>query len=224
MDKLALLIAEGDLYTRNLIKQLFSDMFERIDDVADGISALKLFRRNDYHLIILNTVLPLLDGKSICRQIKKVSDIPIVIVSEHGEESERLKAYELGVEDYIIKPFSPAELLARVRIILKRTAANKTAPRNIATEGIFIDTISRAVYVEDAAVNLTLKEYELLLLLMRHPGQAYSRNMLLDAIWGNDFDGSDRTVDTHVKTLRIALRPHHDKIVTVWGFGYKFEP
>jgi len=225
MDKLALLIADGNSNIRNRLKQLFANTFERIDLAADGITAMKLFRRSDYNLVILDTVLPVLDGKSVCRQIKKSSDIPVIVISERGEESERLKAYDIGAEDYLVKPFSEAELLARVRIILRRSAAaSLPASRNLVADGIFVDTLSRVVYVDDLPVSLTLKEYELLLLLMGHPGHAYSRSMLLDAIWGGDFEGTDRTVDTHIKTLRSALRPYHEKIATVWGFGYKFEP
>lgn len=218
-----LLIVDKDDSARNQLKKLVDSACYCYDAAIDGIMAVKLFRRHDYHLIVMDTELPMLDGWNVCRQIRKVSEVPIIIVSANTAERDKLLAFELGADDYVCKPFSPPELLARIRVHLYRSQGIKyAAPSKIALNGLLIDTISHTVCVDDTVVRLTPKEYDLLYFLSQNPNKAYSRESLLNEVWGYEFTGSDRTVDTHIKTLRESIRPYDSYIVTVWGFGYKF--
>ncbi len=220
--KVRILVAEGNEQIRNEIRDILCSEGYEADLIPDGISAIKYIRRYDYDLVVLDFQLPELDGKSVSRQLCKMADIPFVFLSDKADEESVLQGYALGAEDYVIKPFSPKELLARLRVILRRRAGQeKQVIRNLVFGPIHIDTISHTVYVEEQKVILTPKEYELLL-LAKNPNQAFSREMLLNEIWGHDYYGTDRTVDTHIKTLREAIKPHHHCISTVRGFGYKF--
>ncbi|NLT15895.1 MAG: response regulator transcription factor [Clostridiales bacterium] len=223
MSDIRLLIADKDDSVRSQLKKLADNACYFYDSAIDGIMAIKLFRRHDYHLILMDTELPMLDGWNVCRQIRKVSEVPIIIVSANTAERDKLLAFELGADDYVCKPFSPSELLARIRVHLYRAQGIKSAaPSKISFSGLLIDTISRAVCVDDTVVKLTPKEYELLYFLSQNPNKAYSRESLLNEVWGYEFTGSDRTVDTHIKMLRENIKPYDSYIVTVWGFGYKF--
>ena len=223
MNGIRLLIVDRDGAVRNVIKQLAVAQGYAFDEAADGIAALKLFRRHDYDIVIIDPDLPELDGRNVCRQIRKVSDVLILIVSARCGEQDKLGAFELGADDYIVKPFFPQELLSRIKVFLYRSGSvNRSAPKKITFNGLFIDTVSRAVHVDDCVVQLTPKEYDLLFFLSQNPNQAFSRETLLNEVWGYDFTGSDRTVDTHIRTLRENIRPYDTFIVTVWGFGYKF--
>lgn len=224
LSEIRLLIADREPSVRNLIKHHISTEGFTTDEAADGIAALKLFRRNDYDMIILDTSLPELDGRHVCRQIRKVSEVPIIIISEQRSEQERLAGFALGADDYLTKPFSPLELLAKIKVFLHRSSALlRSAHQKLACQGLYVDTSARTVYVDERPVQLTPKEYQLLVYLMQNPNKALTRDMLLDEVWGYDFYGSDRTVDTHIKTLRENLKPYQHYIVTVWGLGYKFE-
>lgn len=222
--KIRIIVADGDeLVRKELYILLCSEGYE-VDLVADGISVIKYFRRFEYHLAILDIHLPELDGISVCRQIRKMSDVPFVILSADTDEVSKLQFYSLGAEDYITKPFSQKELLARLKVILRRGAGKVDLPiHNLVFDGLRIDTSSHTVFVNDREAVLTPKEYQLLLLLAKNPNQAFSREMLLDQVWGQDYYGTDRTVDTHIKTLREALQPCQYYIATVRGFGYKFD-
>jgi len=218
-----ILVADGEEQVRNKLRSLLSAEGYSVDLVSDGISVIKHFRRYEYELIIMEMNLPELDGKSVSRQLKKMADIPFVFMSYDSDEESVVRGYALGAEDYIIKPFSGRELLARIRVILRRRAGReKLSLRNLVFGPLHVDTVSHEVYINEQRVILTPKEYELLVLLAKNPDQAFSREMLLDEIWGHDYFGSDRTVDTHIKTLREALKPYHYYISTVRGFGYKF--
>ena len=224
MTDVRLLIVDGEHTVRSIIKNHIITEGYSADEAADGISALKLFRRNEYNIVILETVLSELDGKNVCRQIRKVSDIPIIIVSAKSDEEDKLTCFEIGVDDYITKPFSPLELMARIRVFLRRSGGRDSIPtRKISFNDLHIDTISRTVFIGDTVAQLTPKEYELLLFLSQNPNKAFSRDTLLNEVWGHDFFGSDRTVDTHIKTLRERIKPYQQYIKTVWGYGYKFE-
>jgi DNA-binding response OmpR family regulator len=223
MNDVRLLIVDKSSAVRNDIKQIAIEQGFAFDEAADGIAALKLFRRYDYSIVLLDTDLPELDGRNVCRQIRKASDVPIFIISERHDEQAVLCAFDLGIDDYIRKPFSAREVLARIKVFLYRTgSAAKNTPSKIVFSGLFIDTISREVSVDGRRVQLTPKEYDLLFFLSQNPNKAYSREALLNEVWGYCFTGSDRTIDTHVKTLRESIRPYDAYIVTVWGFGYKF--
>jgi DNA-binding response OmpR family regulator len=223
MSDTRLLIVDKDDSVRSQIKMLAENACYFYDAAVDGITAIKLFRRHDYHLIVMDTELPMLDGWNVCRQIRKVSEVPIIIVSANTAERDKLLAFELGADDYVCKPFSAPELLARIKVHLYRSQGIKyAAPLKIALNGLLIDTLSHTVCVDETVVKLTPKEYDLLYFLSQNPNKAYSRESLLNEVWGYEFAGSDRTVDTHIKTLRESIRPYDSYIVTVWGFGYKF--
>ena len=223
MDSIRLLIIDKDEVTRITIKRMAAVLRYSYDEAADGIAALKLFRRHDYDIIIMDPDLPELDGKNVCRQIRKVSDVPILITCVKCSEEDKLSAFELGADDYIVKPFFPQELFSRIRVFLHRTGTlARSMPTKMAFGGLLIDTRSRVVYVDDRIVQLTPKEYNLLFFLSQNPNKAFSRETLLNEVWGHDFIGSDRTVDTHVRTLRENIKPYDSSIATVWGFGYKF--
>ncbi len=189
------------------------------------MEALELFRQKDYDLVILDIMMPRTDGWTVCREIRKTSNIPIIMLSARGEEYDKLFGFELGVDDYLVKPFSPKELLARIKAILRRSVQNnKNLDKDIiAMEGLVIELDSRNVYVDGEKVNLTPKEYELLRFFAQNKNRVFSREQLLNAVWDFDFAGDDRTVDTHIKMLRESLGGYRKYIVTVWGTGYKFE-
>jgi DNA-binding response OmpR family regulator len=219
-----IMIADGDKLIRSELKTLLNGEGYDVDLIADGITAIKYFRRYEYCLVILDFQLPELDGKSVVRQLRKISATPFIILSALDDEENILKAFDLGAEDYIRKPYYPKELLARVRVVLRRYAASQSRlPKNLSYDGLYIDTSSHRVFVEDRLISLTPKEYELLLLMASNPNQAFTREMLLNEIWGLDYTGTDRTIDTHIKTLRDALRPRDYYIATVRGVGYKFD-
>ena len=223
MDDVRLLLVENDSAQRSTIKEYLISKGYFVDEAADGIAAIKLFRRNDYNLMIIDTAIPELEGRIVCNQIRKVSDVPIIITSIPSGETEKLSYFDIGIDEFVIKPYSSEELLARIKVFLRRTNGLKNIPSHtVFSNGIHIDTISRTVSVNDRKVSLTPKEYELLLFLIQNPNKAFPRETLLNEIWGRDFFGSDRTVDTHIKTLRESIKPCQDCIVTVWGFGYKF--
>lgn len=221
--KARILVADGDERIRSDLKVLLSAEGCAVDLVSDGISAIKHFRRYDYDLAIIDILLPELDGQNVGRQLRKIADTPYVFLSPDSDEESILQAYANGAEDCVIKPFSGKQLLARLRVILRRTLGReKLSARNLAFEGLYIDTVSRIVYVEEKQLILTPKEYQLLVLLAKNPNQAFSREAILNEIWGQDYFGTDRTVDTHIKTLREAIKPYHYYITTVRGFGYMF--
>lgn len=218
-------MADDEVRIREMIKDYSSPEGYDIDEASNGVEALELFRRKDYDLIILDIMMPKTDGWTVCREIRKSSNIPIIMLSARGEEYDKLFGFELGVDDYLVKPFSPKELLARIKAILRRSAQNdKTLDKDIIViEGLVIELDSRNVYVDGEKVNLTPKEYELLRFFVQNQNRVFSREQLLNAVWDFDFAGDDRTVDTHIKMLRESLGEYRKYIVTVWGTGYKFE-
>lgn len=188
----------------------------------DGVEALTILKSNNIDLMILDIMMPYLDGFSVCRVSREMTNIPIIILTAKGEEEDKLKGYEYGADDYITKPFSPKVLLAKVNALLRRYTTD--IPKNSLSLGkIFIMVASRQVYVEDKLIDLTYKEFELLRLFMENPNKVFSREKLLNCIWGYDFEGNTRTVDTHIKTLRKKLGSEGHHIVTLIRSGYKFE-
>lgn len=222
MDKARILIVDDEALIRDLIKEYVSLENFTVDEAADGQLGLELFQRQHYDLIILDVMMPIMDGWSLCREIRKVSQVPIIMLSARGEEYDKLLGFELGVDDYLTKPFSPKELLARIKAILRRTAGNDSGPQAV-FEGLRLDFDSHSVKVDGQLISLTPKEYELLSFFARNPRRVFSREQLLDSVWGYDYAGDTRTVDTHVKMLRESLGVYRTYIVTVWGTGYKFE-
>lgn len=219
-----LLIADADASIRGIVALFAAEEGWRCDAASDGISVLKLLRREQYDLVILDTDLAGVDGKIICRHLRKTTRIPVIFLSMNGAETERLEGFAAGGNDYLVKPFYPRELVARIKNLLMLCGHSPARTKSLTVGGIRIDLESRAVTVDGQGVPLTPKEYDLLLFFARNPQQAFSRDALLDLVWGQGFDGTDRTVDSHVKSLRGKIRPHQDYIVTVWGYGYKFAP
>jgi len=194
------------------------------DGAADGISALKCARRNAYGLTVLDTGLPEVNGLLVCRELRKSSTAPIIMISGLSSEEDRLAGFMAGGNDYLVKPFFMRELMARIKSLISLWESEAGGSGMIVSGGICVDDASRCVYVDRHEIQLAPKEYDLLCFLCRHPHQAFSRDSLLDRVWGREFFGSDRTVDTHVKSLREKIRPYQDRIATVWGFGYRLEP
>jgi len=224
MGEIRLLIAETDPVTRTIIRKAASEEGFALDEAVDGITAIKLFRRNEYPLIMLNMSLPELDGRNVLIQMRKLSDVPIFILCDQPTNENCLTGYKLGADEFIRKPFHAPELMARIKVFLHRSGATKVVPqRRVSYKGLYIDTFSHSVYVDEQPVLLTPKEYALLAFLSQNPNRAFPRNILLDEVWGSDFFGSERTVDTHVKSLRNSIKPYDSYLVTVWGYGYKFE-
>jgi len=226
MDNEKILLVDDEERIREMIKEYTSLEGYDIDEAADGVKALELFRENKYSLIILDVMMPKIDGWSVCREMRKTSDVPVIMLTARGEEYDKLFGFELGVDDYIIKPFSPKELLARMKAIIRRSAGRdlEAKKENIVTyEGLVIEFDSRNTYVNGNIVTLTPKEYSLLTFFANNPNKVYSREQLLNEVWGYDFFGDDRTVDTHIKMLRESISEYRKFIVTVWGTGYKFE-
>ncbi|MBR3863819.1 MAG: response regulator transcription factor [Clostridia bacterium] len=196
-----------------------------VDSASNGMEAVQKCNENKYDLIIMDVMMPKLDGFSAVKEIKKKNDIPVIMLSARGEEYDKLFGFELGIDDYVVKPFSPKEVMARVSAVLKRRTAvlNQGNDGIKVFEGLQVDSVGRNVYVDGQKVDLTPKEYELLFYMVKNKGVALSREKLLQDVWGFDFFGDDRTVDTHVKMLRSNLKEYRKFIVTLRGLGYKFD-
>ena len=171
----------------------------------------------------MDIMMPKLDGYSACKEIKKLKDIPVIMLSARGEEYDKLFGFEIGVDDYVVKPFSPKELMARIRAVMARVSSSKKTEDVITYQGLVINFTAREVTIDGQKAQMTPKEYDLLFYLVRNMNIALSREKLLEEVWGFDFYGDDRTVDTHIKMLRNSLGPYRGLIVTLRGMGYKFE-
>ena len=219
-----ILIVDDEQKIREVIREYSEFNGYEVEEAADGMEAVSLCRLNDYDLIIMDIMMPKLDGYSACKEIKKTKNIPVIMLSARGEEYDKLFGFELGIDDYVVKPFSPKELMARVNAVLARSSAKQEEqPEILKFDGLEINIPARTVSVDGKKVELTPKEYELLFYLVENKNIALSRNKLLSDIWGYDFFGDDRTIDTHIKNLRNNLGPYRDYIVTLRGGGYKFE-
>ena len=219
-----ILIVDDEQKIREVIREYSEFNGYEVEEAADGMEAVSLCRLNDYDLIIMDIMMPKLDGYSACKEIQKTKNIPVIMLSARGEEYDKLFGFELGIDDYVVKPFSPKELMARVNAVLARSSAKQEEqPEILKFDGLEINIPARTVSVDGKKVELTPKEYELLFYLVENKNIALSRNKLLSDIWGYDFFGDDRTIDTHIKNLRNNLGPYRDYIVTLRGVGYKFE-
>ena len=217
-----LLITDDEEEIREVVKEYGEINGYQVDEAADGMQALDLIRKTAYDCVILDVMMPKLDGFSACREIKKIQDVPIIILSARQEEYDKLFGFELGVDDYVVKPFSPKELMARVKAVIARRHPS-VSKKILQYGGLVIDVDGREVTVDGEKTAMTPKEIDLLIELTSHPGVALSRERLLSDVWDIDFFGDDRTVDSHIKMLRAHLGPYRDYIVTVRGMGYKFE-
>jgi len=218
-----ILIVDDEVKIREVIREYAQFSKYETDEAADGMEAVAKVKNNDYDLIIMDIMMPKLDGFSACKEIKKEKDVPIIMLSARGEEYDKLFGFELGIDDYVVKPFSPKELMARVAAVLARKSKSGEKQSILKTGGLEVNTEARTVTVDGEKVDVTLKEYEILAYLMQNKNIAISRDRLLQDIWGYDFFGDDRTIDTHIKNLRSRIGDYRDKITTVRGIGYKFE-
>ena len=220
-----ILIVDDEAKIREVIREYAELIHYETGEAEDGMQAVNMCLQGDYDLVIMDIMMPKLDGYSACKEIRKDKDIPIIMLSARGEEYDKLFGFELGIDDYVVKPFSPKELMARVAAVLaRRNAAENAAPSNeLVSGGLVLNKSSRTVTIDGKRIDVTLKEYELLAYLMENKNIALSRDKLLQDIWGYDFFGDDRTIDTHIKNLRGRLGDYRDKIATVRGIGYKFE-
>lgn len=223
-----ILVVDDEENIREVIKEYAEFEGHQVSEACDGMKAIEMVKNNDYDIIIMDVMMPRLDGYSACKEIRKIKQIPVLMLSARGEEYDKLFGFEIGIDDYVVKPFSPKEVMARVNAIVKRNQGAKQAPAAPAPEtvkfgGLEINFTSRDVYIDGVKANLTPKEYDLLFYLVRNKNIALTRNKLLEEVWGYDFFGDDRTIDTHIKMLRNNLGPYRNYIVTLRGMGYKFE-
>jgi DNA-binding response OmpR family regulator len=227
-----ILVVEDEVDLNNLIRDRLQGEGHDVDQALDGRSALDTVRRAAPDLVILDWMLPDLDGLAVCRRLRQDHLMPIIMLTARTEEVDRVLGLEVGADDYLGKPFSMQELLARARAALRRVALESqrggrglvAAPAPVSHGPLRIDPTSHVATLDGVPLSLTPKEYELLMLFASHPGRAFSRDFLLERLWTGDYDGLDRTVDTHVRRLRKKLGGLGERIVTVWGVGYRFVP
>lgn len=224
---LKILVVDDEENIREVIREYAEFEGHEVDEACDGMEAVEKAKEKDYDIIIMDIMMPRLDGYLACKEIRKFKQTPVMMLSARGEEYDKLFGFELGIDDYVVKPFSPKEVMARVNAIVKRnvvSASAPSAPSDIERfEGLEINFVSRDVFIDGEKANLTPKEYDLLFYLVRNKNIALTRNKLLEEVWGYDFFGDDRTIDTHIKMLRNNLGPYRKFIVTLRGLGYKFE-
>ncbi|MGM9647774.1 MAG: response regulator transcription factor [Eubacteriales bacterium] len=220
-----LLIVDDEEKIRTLIRKYAEFDGHTVVEAGNGMEALECFRREPFDLIVMDIMMPVLDGLSASREIRKHSEVPIIVLSARGEEYDRIGGFQLGVDDYVVKPFSPKELMLRIEAILKRTVGSSTSDKKeiYRKEGLTVDFTARIVTVDGAVAELSPKEYELLFYMIRNKNIALTREKLICEVWGYDFYGDDRTLDTHIKLLRHSLGPYSKFIVTLRGVGYRFE-
>lgn len=223
MDKSKILVVDDESRMRKLVRDFLVKNNYEVLEAADGEEALNLFfEKNDIDLVILDVMMPKMDGWQVCREIREYSKIPIIMLTAKSDERDELLGFELGVDEYISKPFSPKILVARVEAILRRTG-QAAAELIVEAGGIRLDKQAHSVTVEGKPVDLSYKEFELLAYFMENKGIALSREKILNGVWNYDYFGDARTIDTHVKKLRSKMGVKGELIKTIWGMGYKFE-
>ena len=215
-----LLIVDDETKIQLVLKEYAEFEGYEADTASNGMDAIKMAKENDYDLIIMDIMMPGLDGFSAVKEIKKYKDIPVLMLSARSEEYDKLHGFEIGIDDYVTKPFSPKEVMLRINAITRR---NKKKVEIRKFDGLEVDMPGRNVYVDGKKIDLTPKEYDLLFYLITNEGIVLTREQLLSNVWGYEYFGDDRTVDTHIKMLRNNLGPYRDYIVTARGLGYKFE-
>lgn len=215
-----ILICDDEALIRNVIKEyLLLENYEVLE-AQNGLEAIDIVRDNDVDLVVMDIMMPKMDGYQAVREIKKIKDVPFIMLSARNEEFDKLIGFDIGIDDYVTKPFSPKELIARIKAVTKRTKGEDATYKY---ETLVLDDLAHEVTIDGKLVDLTPKEYDLLKYLMQNKNIALSRDTILSNIWGYDFYGDERTVDTHVKTLRNNLGKYRDVIKTVRGMGYKFD-
>ena len=224
-----ILVADDEEMIRRLIAKYAEFEGHRVSEAADGMQAVEMCRKKSYDILICDIMMPELDGFSACREIRKFSDIPIIMLSARGEEYDKLNGFSLGIDDYVVKPFSPKELMMRIDAVMSRYKKNRGAASDADSHEVFeigelrADLTARVVSVGDKRVDMSPKEYDLLFYLIKNKNVALSREKLITEVWGYDYYGDDRTLDTHIKLLRRSLGDSAKYIVTLRGVGYRFD-
>ncbi|MCR4883561.1 MAG: response regulator transcription factor [Clostridiales bacterium] len=220
-----LLIVDDEKGIRDLIRKYAQFDGYEVEEAENGMDAVEMCRKRVYDLIIMDVMMPELDGFSAVREIRKDQATPVIMLSARGEEYDRIHGFESGVDDYVVKPFSPRELMLRVNAVLKRSGASGTEKKDVLQigDGMIIDCTAHQVTINGIPLNLSPKEYDLLYYLARNRGIAMTREKLISEVWGYDFYGDDRTLDTHIKLLRKELGEYANRITTLRGVGYRFE-
>lgn len=218
-----ILVVDDEERIREIIKKYAKFEGHEVVEASNGIEAIEICEKEDFHIIIMDIMMPELDGFSACKEIRKFKDTPVIMLSARGEEYDKIHGFEIGVDDYVVKPFSPKELLMRVNAIVKRSGTFENKKETLKIGGLLVDFTGRMVYIDDKKIDMTPKEYELFFHLIRNKGIALTRENILNKVWGYDFYGDDRTLDTHIKLLRKSLGEYSKYIVTLRGVGYRFE-
>ena len=224
-----ILVVDDEEMIRRLIAKYATFEGHTVTEAGDGMEAVRLCREGGYDILILDIMMPELDGFSACREIRKFSDIPIIMLSARGEEYDKINGFGLGVDDYVVKPFSPKELMLRVDAVMKRVRASAKQTEDVSANeivdlgGLKADITARIVYIDGERADMSPKEYELFFYMLKNRNIALSRDKLLSEVWGYDYFGDDRTLDTHIKLLRRSLGKYADYIVTLRGVGYRFD-
>ena len=216
-----ILIVDDETKIREVVSEYAKASGYDCDQACNGKDAVEMVSRNSYDCVILDIMMPELDGFSACKKIKAIRDVPVIMLSARTEEDDKLFSFDIGVDDYVTKPFSPKELMARIKVVVERSA-NRSSERYV-IDGLVIDVLGRSVTIDGRKVTLTPKELDLLIYMVQNKNIALGRDKLLSAVWEMDYYEDDRTIDTHVKMLRKDLGPYAEHIVTVRGMGYKFE-
>lgn len=218
-----ILIVDDEEKIRFVVREYGEFSGHEVAEASDGSEAVAQCREENFDLVILDIMMPKVDGFTACKELRKFSQVPVIMLSARGEEYDKLFGFELGIDDYVVKPFSPKELMARISAVLARAGGGEKKKEELVFEGLKIDIPGRNVSVDGAPAQLTPKEYDLLFFLVENRGIAMSREKLITEVWGYDYYGDDRTLDTHIKMLRANLGPYRKFIVTLRSMGYKFE-
>lgn len=220
-----ILLIEDESRIREMVKEYLENEGFVITEAVDGADGLDKFKNSEFDMLVLDVMLPKVDGWSVCREVRRISSIPVMMLTARGEEYDRLFGFELGVDDYIVKPFSPKELVARMKAVLRRSSNTEknTSSELFEYKKLYVNIDSRRVTIAGTNIEMTPKEFDLLSFFVRNRDRVFTREQLLDKVWGYEFGGDYRTVDTHVKMLRESLGEYRSLLVTVWGVGYKFE-
>ncbi|MGN0353281.1 MAG: response regulator transcription factor [Roseburia sp.] len=220
-----ILVVDDEEKIRAIIRKYGEFEGYEIIEAKDGMEAIDICKKEDFDVIILDVMMPELDGFSTCREIKKEKDIPIIMLSARGEEYDRIHGFELGIDDYVVKPFSPKELMMRVKVVISRNRSKENGVEHdvFQIEGLKVDFTGRTVSIDGERVEMSPKEYDLLFYLVKNRNIALERERLITEVWGYDYYGDDRTLDTHIKLLRSSLGEYRKFLVTLRGVGYRFE-
>lgn len=214
-----ILIVDDEILIRNVIKEYLKLENYTYDEASNGVDAINLVKNNSYDCILMDIMMPKLDGYSAIKEIKKICDAKIIVLSARTEEFDKLSGFDLGIDDYVTKPFSPKELIARIKAVTKRD--NKLS-KTIIVGNIKLDELSRTAYIDGKEVELTHTQFDLLNLFLKNENIVFTREMIIDKIWGYTYEADDRTIDAHIKLLRVKLGEYKNSIKTVRGVGYKF--